>query len=158
LLKALSGRQTPDESDHLLHAANCFDICSENRNILLHAQIEEQTEGRITASKRSRDRPGIEIRYDLPLKSLRRATEQTLEAALFIMQLNFYFSIKDVRIFAPGPLSSGPPLRPTLPDKPRLPDKLNSPRLYSDPEDAKRQPGPSSASRRKQALAKREKS
>jgi hypothetical protein len=118
LLRKLATERSVEEGDHILHAVNCFDICAENRNILMHAMIEQRTAEDFSARKRHATKAGVEVRFDLPLSTLRGTAEQTADAYYYIMLLWSYFVQQLV-------LVAGLPSRPPkLPSKPAQPSKL----------------------------------
>lgn len=121
LLRQLAEERSSEERDHILHAVQCFDICAENRNILMHAMIEETGEApeSFAARKRHATKAGVEIRFDLPLETLRKAADQTAAIFYYLMALHLYLVMTH-------PAFRPPPTRPpALPHKPQKPDKLN---------------------------------
>lgn len=122
LLRELAKEQSSGEAEHILHAVKCFDVCTENRNILMHAMIREPMaphEG-YTARKKHSAKPGVEVSFDLPIETLGKAAENTAAAHSFIFFLWAYFG-----------MAAHPPWaeefeRMSLPEKPDLPSKLNS--------------------------------
>jgi hypothetical protein len=80
-----------DLTDHLIYAIECFEICNENRNILVHA-IYERLDGltaTMTVTKRSKNNPLNEFRMELSLPTLRRAAEEVGNTVNFMLDLWF---------------------------------------------------------------------
>jgi hypothetical protein len=119
LLRKLATEMSVEESGHILYAVNCFDICAENRNILMHAMIEQRDAEEFSARKRHATKTGVEVRFDLPLPTLRATAEHTANAYYYLMLLWTYFVQK--MVFAAGMRSEPPP----LPGRPVQPSKLS---------------------------------
>jgi hypothetical protein len=62
----------------LRYALECFEICNENRNILIHALYErtDHTTATMTVSKRAHNNPLHEFKLDLSLTELRQTAEE----------------------------------------------------------------------------------
>jgi hypothetical protein len=74
---------------HLIHATNCFKICAENRNFLVHAIYEstDQFTATMTVKKRSKRNPLNEFRMELPVPILRRIAEEIGNTVNFMLDL-----------------------------------------------------------------------
>lgn len=104
-----------DLSEHLEFAVKCFDICIQNRNILVHAvyvKVDEMSQT-VTVSKRSRKNPAREFKLNLHLSDLRRSAEEIANTVNYLLDLWFI-------------LSHGRGTN-TLLRKPSLPHSLGSP-------------------------------
>jgi hypothetical protein len=119
LLRQLATEKSVEENDHILYAVTCFDIAAENRNILMHAMIEQRPLEEFSARKRHATKAGVEVHFDLPLSALRTTAEQTANTYYYIMLLWTYFVQKLVHA------AEWRPTPPSLPDKPPRPSKLS---------------------------------
>jgi len=65
-------------TDYLLYAMECFEICNENRNILIHAlyEVVDRTTATMRVSKRSKNNPLNEFKLELPLPMLRQTADE----------------------------------------------------------------------------------
>jgi hypothetical protein len=81
----------PDLADHLIYALDCFEICNENRNILVHAIYErlDRVTATMTLTKRSRQNPLNEFKIELPLPVLRQTAEEVGNTVNFMVDLWF---------------------------------------------------------------------
>jgi hypothetical protein len=121
LLRAIveaSPRQK-EAKDVISHALYCYDICTDNRNILMHAvsESEDQT-GILKLSKRAKKDSARLVNYDVPLSDLKRVADECFDTLMFAARLSL--SLMDQDRVAWGSLTDRKP-RP-------LPDKLPPPR------------------------------
>jgi hypothetical protein len=127
--------------DALNHLFRCYDICTENRNILLHATHDESYAGVLHISKKSSNNPAVVNRFKIPLADLRLVAEQMSVLSDYIFHLLFWLKIRGT---LPKKYKSSlrmPPLKKipypklrrvlravpeisTLPEKPPKPRKL----------------------------------
>ena len=108
----------PTLREALLHCLKCYDICTENRNILMHVEIDvEEFKFRKRASKDA-SRP---VQYEVPIPKLRLVAEQT--GLIFV----YAFDIAEfmLRKLSPSERPRAPALEQReLPGKPQKPYKL----------------------------------
>lgn len=134
MLTAISrfGEKDKAAQELMLYAIRCFDICTDNRNTMLHAIKERSsTTDTLRLSKRARNNPERTTYYELPLTTLRRVADDT--AATLNLWADLFLWLEDRRYGQ---------LRP-LPDKPLQPYRLTpSPQIATDV-DAPRPPQPS---------------
>ena len=118
----------PEVLDCIRHGLKCFDICVENRNILVHAQHEasELAQEGFQARKRSADNPSRIVHFDLPLSRLRKAVDDMAQVSVFLALLTWF-------IENPGGHPEISFLQPTLPAKPAQPSKLTPRQLRPAP-------------------------
>jgi hypothetical protein len=135
LLSALLKNQKDDElRDALQHVVLCYDICTDNRNIVMHSILEEITPSLPKLRKRASQNPAKLLEFHVPLGMLRRVADQILET----FNYGFFVWIGIQNQSAGASLSLAP-----LPQKPPKPHKLIP---YQPPEadkDAPPQPQPS---------------
>lgn len=84
----------PQAKDRLNHLLQCYGICTENRNILLHATSEEAYAGVFHLSKRSANDPAVTNRFKIPLADLRLVAEQIHEISEYVIQLLFWLTVR----------------------------------------------------------------
>lgn len=123
MLKAIIEQVEKDTriKDNMIYALWCFDICTENRNTLMHAMMGGTNETIFQLAKRSRKNPLKFLYYKLPIDELRSIADACAETYMFIFQLTSWVQEEEWED-GPGP----------FPDKPTLPRRLNS----SQPEQA----------------------
>lgn len=121
--------------EFILYALHCFDICTDNRNIMLHATKEPSpTADTLRLSKRARNNPARTAYYNAPLPMLRQVADDA--SATLDLWANLFLWLEDRRVGQQRP----------LPDKPPQPHRLSpSPQIATDA-DAPRQPPPSQES------------
>jgi hypothetical protein len=90
-LRAIVRAKEPDSAvaDLFLHAIHCFDICMENRNMLVHALYEgtDLATASIKLTKRSRNNPLQQIKFQVPIEQLRKMAEEMGETVNFMLEL-----------------------------------------------------------------------
>lgn len=117
LIKALLEAREPDADIRaaVLHCLKCFDICTENRNILIHATNRDQVEGeRHLFTKSAPDKSGALILYWLSVDDIRRAADSTSATYNFLARLWLVAAHREK-----------PEMRELLRDRPPLPRKLS---------------------------------
>jgi hypothetical protein len=89
MLKAIIGHTETDDAVHhaMLHALRCFDICTDNRNILMHAMVGETDETVFQIAKRSRTNPLKFVHYKIPLTEMRSIADECAEVYIFMVRL-----------------------------------------------------------------------
>jgi len=111
-----TNEKTPDMADRMIHAILCFDICIDNRNMLIHA-LHAGTD-KLTATmrltKRARSNPLREIRFEVSIAALRKIADEIGSTLNYMLDWWFHKT---------NPLD---PPRP-LPEKPPRPDRLTIP-------------------------------
>jgi hypothetical protein len=91
LLRSLAEERSAelkDKKEHILYALTCFNICAENRNILVHC-IHESTDHAtksMSISKRSK-KPFVVLNFQLSLNDLRKCAEEIANTVNFILDL-----------------------------------------------------------------------
>lgn len=113
----------PIVADALLHCILCYDICTENRNILMHSTYFEMypSDTKTTAPtrlvKRASKDPKRELHFDVPLAELRYIADKIAEIFVYARELyGFTFRRKHRAFLGAEPLQSS-----ALPDKPPKP-------------------------------------
>lgn len=113
-------REGVEEASAIHHAASLFDICAENRNLVLHAIPGwEEEDGTLTFLKASAGKHGHLAVYAFTVDEIRAAARATAATEEYCMDLMRAVKARDGHnIFGPG----GPP---ELPPRPPLPRKLS---------------------------------
>jgi hypothetical protein len=126
----------PAVSEKLLSALLHFDICTENRNIVLHAinDVVTPTGSAMRLIKRSRNKPNELNHYDVPLPDLRAVADDAGFTFVFMMQVLGWL-LKREREEPLGP----------LPETPPQPHRLTPSRPQEANAGGPPQPGPSGA-------------
>ncbi len=123
LLRAVVTHNEKDEQvkELVLHALACFDICTDNRNILMHAMASTSSNTEILAlEKRASNNSSRLINFEVPLTDLRRVADDCSAIVWFIVGLSRFAMDRDMRSW--GKATRPEPL--PLPDKPPRPHKL----------------------------------
>jgi len=83
-----SATENREDAEDVNYAMRCFDICSENRNLVLHAAplIEENIEA-LTLWKTRRQEPHMLTGYDFSLEDIRGAAKGADETESYILGL-----------------------------------------------------------------------
>jgi hypothetical protein len=107
-------------SDAVAHAMECFNVCSENRNILLHAAPVPHLHGseKFVMFKASTNKPQNITLYEFTVEQVRGAADSVLATEIYIWGIVEYW-----HRFANTLLLTSPP---SLPDKPHVPCRLSS--------------------------------
>jgi hypothetical protein len=133
ILKLLSEQCKAEESSHLAHAVECYDVCTENRNTLAHIADDCSSDDPMTFLGRKMNSAKTKINfYPLGLTTLRQVADDMIAAYEFAMAISFYRFCRHARARATGQeapsslvtliLEHGPT---TLREKPPLPSKLS---------------------------------
>jgi hypothetical protein len=71
--------QNPAAKDALLHLIRCFDICTENRNVLAHVIVDaaHSATNAFPLSKKARNDPTRTIRFQVNVSELRQMADET---------------------------------------------------------------------------------
>jgi len=138
-----SSRFHRDAKERLSYLLQCYDICTENRNILMHAAFRETFADMLHLGKRSSNNPKVENAFRISLAELRRIAEEICEQTSYATDLYYWVSVR--KVFPPSyrnslktpPLSKlsaypnlvrilqgVPDFGTTLPERPRKPHKL----------------------------------
>lgn len=127
LRNLIQASETDEEvREHALYGLLCFDICTENRNALIHAihQATDEATTDLLTRKRSSDK-SHDVLYRLSLAALRKVADEIYATLVFVLDITGYLH---QRALAPQVEASGEPLDetdlPALPRKPPRPDKL----------------------------------
>jgi hypothetical protein len=140
----------PEAKEALLHLLTCYDICTENRNILMHAIIESADADILTLSKTASNDPARYIHFRLPISDLRLVADQMAEAFTYALRLENWVAAQ-TGLFA-GPIIQTSSLGSqfdlskhiaalgTLPGKPPKPRKLTPYQPPATQPDGARQP------------------
>jgi hypothetical protein len=128
LLKAFvaENEKHQDVRDAILHCVLCYDICTENRNVLMHSIYFNPNPEMTILIKQSSNDPHREIRFDVPIADLRTIADQTAETFKYAMDLYAFIARRAwLNSFPPDhPLKQGPDPPISLPEKPSKPRKL----------------------------------
>lgn len=112
--------------DHLIYFVECFRVCAQNRNILLHSNVDDEksTDEIIALAKAPRDKPHLTNEMAFSLTQLRRTADEMWAIFSYAAELFRFIRIRereeDRAIFA----DPQPPPPPSLPDKPDPPTSL----------------------------------
>ena len=114
-----ANEKDPTILDSVLFSITCYDICTDNRNILLHSTHGETDPVSMSVkfSKRASSNPLRELNFDIDLTLLRRVADETGETADFVSNLWFFLQ-------RPPHLVAGGDTLTSLPEKPQKPHKL----------------------------------
>jgi hypothetical protein len=80
--------------DHLIHLIHGYEICTENRNILMHSTFQDTYQGVLHLSKRSSNNPSIENKFQIPLADLRAVADQVHQFNHFALDLMFWIGMR----------------------------------------------------------------
>ena len=83
-----------DLKEGILYLLNCHDICTQNRNILMHAIIESVDADIVTAFKKKSQDPTREIQFRLPLADLRLVADEMSSMFIYAMRLQSCISAR----------------------------------------------------------------
>jgi hypothetical protein len=86
-----------DIKDAILYLLNSYSICTENRNILLHAILEGADTEILSLSKKASQDPTRENQFRIPLADLRLVADQMSEAFLYALQIHTAISARENR-------------------------------------------------------------
>lgn len=126
-IRAIAAANEPEEvAEAISYAMLCFDICSENRNLLMHSAPAWSQVGELVMGKIRPTEPHMMTMYNFSLADLRAAANSVDEVELYCLDLNRY--LRNAQKF--NALSDLPP---ELPRRPQQPRKLSLSRLISDP-------------------------
>ncbi len=117
----------PTTKDHVHHYAACFDICTENRNFLMHSMSSKPNDNAsLSFMKASRNDPKKVNHINLCLEDIRCVADDIANTMTFGGLLHIYFAFRD---FPQSPEFSEEMRRTysTLPKRPQLPSKLLKP-------------------------------
>ena len=123
-------REDADGADAVHHAMKCFDICAENRNLLLHAipKLAEGVGADLVLMKETARKPGYLTTYDFSLDQIRGAAIAADETETYVFRL---MRILEERM-GHNPFGETP--LPALPQPPLQPRKLSLSRRDPTPE------------------------
>lgn len=110
-------REHKELLDRVLYALRCFDICTANRNTVMHAVTEYEvgsTPESLRLRKKARNNPLRDASYEITLETLRKVADDTMVVYDYWAKLFLWLSER----------RDGKPLLP-LPDKPPEPYRLN---------------------------------
>ncbi len=113
----IRANEKDDKAEEALHACILhYDICTENRNILMHVMSDGFSEatGHARFRKRASQNPIREIEFHMPIADLRLVADQIAQTARFSFALTAFISFRNVppasRILAASlPLPETPP-------------------------------------------------
>lgn len=89
------------ESDEAVKAAVLaaivgFDICTGNRNILAHSMVKSDADGMLKLGKRKAKSSREFVSYEMPLRTLRRAADETADYFAFVEDLKEFLSDREI--------------------------------------------------------------
>jgi hypothetical protein len=143
LLRAINehNEKDPAVKDRIRFCLLCFDVCTDNRNILMHALTEVTRDASILSfSKRAHNDASRLVRYEVPLVDLRRVADECGDTLVFSIQITQF--LMDRAVIARGQPPRTSKQRP-LPDTPPQPRKLSPYQPPADPPADARPPGSS---------------
>lgn len=140
LIRRLAAQEPDAEREAISFAMNCFGVCAENRNLLLHALPGGEHGDKIVVYKEAVNERGFLKRYGFSLEELRSGAKATNAVALYMFALCEHLRV--CRETSARPMT-GPRPRPTLPQRPPQPRKLSLSRLLEAPEGDQLPPEPS---------------
>ncbi|QIG95480.1 MULTISPECIES: hypothetical protein [unclassified Bradyrhizobium] len=73
--------------EEIIYLLNCYEICTENRNILQHAILESADEDIISLSKKATRDPNRQNEFRIPLTELRGVADDMAELFVYTMRL-----------------------------------------------------------------------
>jgi hypothetical protein len=122
----------------------CYDICTENRNILMHAvqysfPKPETQVTHIRLRKRASQDPNRQVRFEFPITDLRLIADQMHENSLYGWDLWQWLMARALHRSWIEQGRAGMPAPGPLPDKPPKPRKLTP---YQPPAAGKGAPPP----------------
>lgn len=123
--------------ERVLYALRCFDICTANRNVVMHAVTDHEagsTPELLRLRKKAHNNPLRNTSYEVPLEMLRKVADDTM--VVFDYWAKLFFWLSDRR--------DGKKL-PPLPDKPPQPYRLNPSPLVEADANKRSPPQPSRA-------------
>lgn len=106
----------PLVADALQHRILCYNICTDNRNILMHSTYFAINESTTRLVKRASNDPKRELHFDVPLRELRIIADQIADVCVYAREIyGFIFRREHRARIAPDaePLQSS-----ALPEKP----------------------------------------
>jgi hypothetical protein len=134
--------------DRLLHYLLCFNICTENRNILSHSILHHADVEIAKFSKRASNNPQQEIQFEIPMSELRQVADDIGATYEFGVDLYLWLlqrkSCEPGYVFKDGEIGLPFPQQPgSLPDKPQKPRTLTPYRPLEAGKGAQPPPRPS---------------
>lgn len=120
--------QNQEAKSALLHLIRCFDICTENRNVLAHVIVEAAHSGTggFPLSKKARNDPRRTIKFRITVTELRQMADEMMVTFDYATRLAFWFmqrSRPDLNL-AKAMGWPDPPAPAPLPNKPPKPRRL----------------------------------
>jgi hypothetical protein len=108
--------------EYILFGINCYEICTENRNILLHSTTSKSDPVTLVMElrKRAAKDPLRDLFFEMPLPLIRQVADEMGETVSFISNLWYFLHLRGQGLGDEG--QSGQPL--SLPNKPQKPHKL----------------------------------
>ena len=113
--------EEPETRDAILHCILCYEICTENRNMLMHSTYFDMRNVAKLVKRASKD-PTRELHFDVPLVQLRRLADETADVFAYAVGLG-------AKLFRRTWRDSNLP-EVILPDKPPKPHKLTPDRPH----------------------------
>lgn len=114
----------PEELAAFKFGLKCFDICTENRNLVIHANLWDQDEsGAYVFSKATGGSQGYNVAFLIPLEGIRAAVASTVHTDTYLTTL--WLELAERRKRRRGPKRAPSP----LPNRPPQPRKLSLYRL-----------------------------
>lgn len=124
------GEGSPEVRDRMHHFADCYDLCAQNRNILMHSKIAKVDDAAVLKfSKASRNDPNKLNTLNLRLEDIRRTADDIATIYSYGINLHTNYIICNSTLtpdFFALPAETQARLR-ALPDKPRKPENLSRP-------------------------------
>lgn len=121
---AAADERDPAVTELYAHAILCFDICVDNRNMLIHALYEgtDAVTAKMKLTKKARNDPLREIKFQVSLEELRKAAVEMGNTVNFMIELYGYMRARRSR-----DQYGVPAILPPLPQKRARPDRLTIP-------------------------------
>jgi hypothetical protein len=127
--------------DHALYFINCFSICAENRNFLMHSTLQRSANPEnIILTKASRDNPNKVNTLNANITTLRSVANEIMKIDDYAVSIYIYvyMNAQWIKKRITNIKFNDIPFSPTLPKKPVLPNKLLKP-VPTTPKPPKRQ-------------------
>ena len=110
----------PALREHLIYFIGCYEVCAQNRNTLMHANVDDEksTDEFIALAKASRNKPHITNEMKFSVAQLRAAADEMSELFCYAAELYRFMLVRERRESRAVFADPQAPLPPALPGKP----------------------------------------